>query len=75
MFKSMIDLECRVHWSLDNLPVAVRNDELGYVSRGYPVGCIAQLPRRKSLNTIYLIMLELWSDTAKMRHPSPELEL
>ena len=38
MFKDMIDQEYRVHWLLDNLPVAVRNDELGYVSRGYPVG-------------------------------------
>lgn len=38
MFKSMIDQEYRVHWLLDNLPVAVRNEELGYVSRGYPVG-------------------------------------
>ena len=40
-FKSMIDQEYRVHWLLDNLPVAVRNDELGYVSRGYPVGFVA----------------------------------
>jgi transmembrane 9 superfamily protein 2/4 len=37
-FKAMIDEEYRVHWSLDSLPVAVRNDELGYVSRGYPIG-------------------------------------
>ena len=37
MFKSMIDQEYRVHWLLDNLPVAVRNDELGYVSIGYPL--------------------------------------
>lgn len=41
MFKSMIDQEYRVHWLVDNLPVAVRNDELGYVSRGYPVGFMA----------------------------------
>jgi transmembrane 9 superfamily protein 2/4 len=40
MFKNMIDQEYRVHWLLDNLPVAVRNDELGYVSRGYPVGFV-----------------------------------
>lgn len=40
-FKSMIDQEYRVHWLVDNLPVAVRNDELGYVSRGYPVGFMA----------------------------------
>jgi transmembrane 9 superfamily protein 2/4 len=38
VFKQMIDAEYRVHWLLDNLPVAVRNDELGYVSRGYPIG-------------------------------------
>lgn len=41
MFKSMIDEDYRVHWLLDNLPVAVRNDELGYVTRGYPVGFTA----------------------------------
>ena len=40
MFKSMIDQEYRVHWLLDSLPVAVRNDELGYVTRGYPVGFV-----------------------------------
>ena len=39
-FKAMIDEEYRVHWLLDNLPVAVRNDELGYVSRGYPIGFV-----------------------------------
>lgn len=38
MFKDMINKEYRVHWKLDNLPVAVRNEELGYVSRGYPIG-------------------------------------
>lgn len=47
MFKQMIDSEYRVHWLLDNLPVAVRNDELGYVSRGYPVGFIATTPSQK----------------------------
>lgn len=47
MFKSMIDQEFRVHWLLDNLPVAVRNDELGYVSRGYPVGFVAATPKKK----------------------------
>lgn len=47
MFKSMIDSEYRVHWLLDNLPVAVRNDELGYVSRGYPVGFLATTPKSK----------------------------
>ena len=47
MFKQMIDQEYRVHWLLDNLPVAVRNDELGYVSRGYPVGFVASTPKNK----------------------------
>ena len=47
MFKQMIDQEYRVHWLLDNLPVAVRNDELGYVSRGYPVGFVALTPKSK----------------------------
>lgn len=41
-FKHMIDSEYRVHWLLDNLPVAVRNEELGYVSRGYPVGFLTK---------------------------------
>jgi transmembrane 9 superfamily protein 2/4 len=44
----MIDQEYRVHWLLDNLPVAVRNDELGYVSRGYPVGFVASTPKKKT---------------------------
>ena len=47
MFKNMIDNEYRVHWLLDNLPVAVRNDELGYVSRGFPVGFLATTPNKK----------------------------
>ena len=38
MFQKMIDEEYRVHWLLDSLPVAVRNNEFGYVSRGYPIG-------------------------------------
>jgi transmembrane 9 superfamily protein 2/4 len=42
MFQQMIDQEYRVHWLLDGLPVAVRNDELGYVTRGYPVGFTVQ---------------------------------
>jgi transmembrane 9 superfamily member 2/4 len=42
IFKQMIDQEYRVHWLLDGLPVAVRNDELGFVTRGYPVGFTAQ---------------------------------
>jgi transmembrane 9 superfamily protein 2/4 len=72
MFKSMIDEEYRVHWLLDNLPVAVRNgerfywysrflvgfltamysllletDELGFVTRGYPIGFISPSPASK----------------------------
>ena len=46
-FKQMIDAEYRVNWLLDNLPVAVRNDELGYVSRGYPVGFVATGGKKK----------------------------
>jgi hypothetical protein len=46
-FKEMITSEYRVHWLLDNIPVAVRNDELGYVSRGYPVGFLATTPAKK----------------------------
>lgn len=46
-FKAMIDQEYRVHWLLDNLPVAVRNDELGYVSRGYPVGFVTTTTKSK----------------------------
>ena len=45
LFKQMIDQEYRVHWLLDNLPVAVRNEELGYVSRGYPIGFLAATPK------------------------------
>mmetsp|Transcript_17897 Transcript_17897/g.26407 ORF Transcript_17897/g.26407 Transcript_17897/m.26407 type:complete len:629 (+) Transcript_17897:78-1964(+) len=41
-FRQMIDQEYRIHWLLDGLPVAVRNDELGYVTRGYPVGFTAK---------------------------------
>lgn len=40
MFRKMIDEEYRVHWLLDGLPVAVRNNELGYVTRGYPIGFV-----------------------------------
>lgn len=47
MFKQMIDSEYRVHWLLDNLPVAVRNDELGFVTRGYPVGFLSMTPKKK----------------------------
>lgn len=54
MFKQMIDQEYRVHWLLDNLPVAVRNDELGYVSRGYPVGFVASTPKsQKPLHYLF----------------------
>mmetsp|Transcript_8559 Transcript_8559/g.18799 ORF Transcript_8559/g.18799 Transcript_8559/m.18799 type:complete len:637 (+) Transcript_8559:178-2088(+) len=48
MFKHMIDQEYRVHWLLDALPVAVRNDELGFVSRGYPVGFMGTVSGRKA---------------------------
>lgn len=48
-FKNMIDQEYRVHWLLDNLPVAVRNDELGYVSRGYPVGFVSNGAKSQKL--------------------------
>lgn len=47
MFKTMINQEYRVHWLLDSLPVAVRNDELGYVSRGYPVGFVTSTTKSK----------------------------
>ena len=43
-FKNIIAEEYRVHWLLDGLPVAVRNDELGFVTRGYPVGFVATKP-------------------------------
>ena len=46
-FKQMIDAEYRVNWLLDNIPVAVRNDELVYVSRGYPVGFVATSGKKK----------------------------
>lgn len=42
MFRQMIDQDYRVHWLLDGLPVAVRNSELNYVTRGYPVGFIGR---------------------------------
>ena len=48
LFRNMIDEEYRVHWMLDNLPVAVRNEELGFVTRGFPVGFIATVPSKKS---------------------------
>jgi transmembrane 9 superfamily protein 2/4 len=48
MFQHMINREYRVHWLLDALPVAVRNDELGYVSRGYPVGFMGTTAGRKA---------------------------
>mmetsp|Transcript_2375 Transcript_2375/g.5035 ORF Transcript_2375/g.5035 Transcript_2375/m.5035 type:complete len:639 (-) Transcript_2375:247-2163(-) len=48
MFQHMINREYRVHWLLDALPVAVRNDELGFVSRGYPVGFMGTVSGRKA---------------------------
>lgn len=50
MFRHMIDQDYRVHWMLDGLPVAVRNTEQNYVTRGYPVGFIgrsAENPKKK----------------------------
>ena len=32
---------------VDNLPVAVRNEELGFVTREFPVGFIATVPSKK----------------------------
>ena len=69
-FKSMIDQEYRVHWLLDNLPVAVRNDELGYVSRGYPVGFVANGAKRPS--TLFTITRALLCATLK--NPRSSLE-
>ncbi len=42
-FRQIIDQEYRVHWLLDGLPVAVRNTDLGFVTRGYPVGFVANV--------------------------------
>lgn len=41
-FRTMIDQEYRVHWLLDGLPVAVRNEDEDYVTRGYPVGFVGK---------------------------------
>lgn len=46
-FKTMIDEEYRVHWILDNLPVAVRNEELDFVVRGYPLGFYSSTPQQE----------------------------
>lgn len=46
-FKTMIDQDYRVHWLLDNLPVSMRNEELGFITRGYPVGFTAMNPSKK----------------------------
>jgi len=54
MFKEMIDNEYRVHWLLDNLPVAVRNDELGFVTRGYPIGFKSTVPNKPTKTWHYL---------------------
>lgn len=55
MFRQMIDQDYRVHWLLDGLPVAVRNNELNYVTRGYPVGFIGRSPEnpKKKKHFIY----------------------
>ena len=52
MFRSMIDQEYRIHWLLDNLPVAERNSELGYVTRGYAVG-FTLIKNKKPLHYLY----------------------
>lgn len=41
-FKQMIDQDYRVHWSLDSLPVHVRNEKEGFVERGYPIGFLKE---------------------------------
>ena len=40
MFRELIDEEYRVHWLLDSLPAAVRNDRYDYISRGFPIGFV-----------------------------------
>ncbi len=55
MFQKMIDDEYHVHWLLDGLPVAIRNNEFGYVTRGYPVGFVdkkAKKPRHYLYNHV-----------------------
>lgn len=44
--QTMIDEEYRVHWLLDNLPVAVRNKDQNYVTRGYPIGFKMSVPSK-----------------------------
>lgn len=48
VFKSMIDQDYRVHWIIDSLPVAVRADKLGYITRGFPVGFVSSLSGKKA---------------------------
>lgn len=50
MFREIIDKEYRVHWLLDSLPVSMRNEELGYISRGYPVGFMVSTVGKKKPN-------------------------
>ena len=40
MFRDLIDEEYRVHWLLDSLPAAVRNDRFNFISRGFPIGFV-----------------------------------
>lgn len=47
MLKTAIEQDYRVHWMLDSLPVAVRNIELGLISRGYPVGLTMKVAGKK----------------------------
>ena len=59
--RHMIDNDYRVHWLLDNLPVAVRNEELNYVTRGYPVGYIgypkdSKKPRHYLYNHVRILV-------------------
>ena len=53
MFRTMIDQEYRIHWLLDNLPVAERNSELGYVTRGYAVGFLGQNKSKRTTHYLY----------------------
>jgi len=38
LFRSMIDDEYRIDWIVDNLPGAMKNEQYGYVTRGFPIG-------------------------------------
>ena len=53
MFRTMIDQEYRIHWLLDNLPVAERNSEMGYVTRGYAVGFLGANKNKRTVHFLY----------------------